>query len=114
VVDCVFCKIVQREIPSTIVYEDDELLAFNDINPVSPVHVLIVPKKHLVNLNDVREEDTGLLGRMLLAASKIAGEKELHGRGYRTVINNGAEAGQIVMHLHLHLIGGGKLGHKMG
>lgn len=113
-VDCVFCKIVQREIPSTIVYEDDELLAFNDINPVSPVHVLIVPKKHLVNLNDVREEDTGLLGRMLLAASKIAGEKELHGRGYRTVINNGAEAGQIVMHLHLHLIGGGKLGHKMG
>lgn len=113
-VDCVFCKIVQREIPSTIVYEDDELIAFNDINPVSPVHLLIVPKKHLVSLNDVREEDTGLLGRMLLVASKLAGEKELHGRGYRAVINNGAEGGQIVMHLHLHLIGGKKLGHKMG
>lgn len=113
-IDCVFCKIVKKEIPSTVVFEDEVLIAFEDINPVAPVHVLIVPKKHLGNLNDVGDEDTGVMGRMLLAASKIAKERGLHERGYRTVINNGVEGGQIVMHLHLHLIGGKQLGHKMG
>jgi histidine triad (HIT) family protein len=114
VVGCVFCKIVNKEIPSTVVYEDETLIAFNDINPVSPVHVLIVPRKHMVNLNDVQESDREVLGNMLFVAAKIAKEKGIHERGYRTVVNNGAEGGQIVMHVHMHLIGGKQLGHKMG
>lgn len=113
-VDCIFCKIVKREIPATVVVEDDALIAFNDINPVAPVHVLIVPKKHMVNLNDVQESDGDLLGHMLLVASRIAREQGIQEEGYRTVINNGAQGGQIVMHLHMHLIGGKQLGHKMG
>lgn len=112
--DCVFCKIAKKEMPATVAYEDDLLIAFNDINPVSPVHVLIVPKKHMVSLNDVGEADRGLLGHMLYVAAKIAREKGIHERGYRTVVNNGTEGGQIVMHLHMHLIGGAQLGHKMG
>lgn len=113
-VGCVFCRIVNKEIPSTVVYEDETLIAFNDINPVSPVHVLIVPRKHMVNLNDVQESDREVLGNMLFVAAKIAKEKGIHERGYRTVVNNGAEGGQIVMHVHMHLIGGKQLGHKMG
>ncbi|NIO17718.1 MAG: HIT domain-containing protein [Deltaproteobacteria bacterium] len=113
-VDCIFCKIIEKDIPATVVWEDDAVIAFNDINPVAPVHVLIVPKKHMVNLNDVQESDGDLLGRMLLVASRIAREKGIHEKGYRTVINNGGEGGQIVMHLHMHLIGGKQLGHKMG
>jgi histidine triad (HIT) family protein len=97
-----------------VVYEDETLIAFNDINPVSPVHVLIVPKKHMVNLNDVQEGDREVLGNMLFVAAKIAKEKGIHERGYRTVVNNGSEGGQIVMHVHMHLIGGKQLGHKMG
>jgi len=114
VVDCPFCRIVRKEIPSTIVYEDDEIIAFNDINPVAPVHVLIVPKIHMVNLNDVGEENVSLLGKMMLVAASIAKDKGIAERGYRTVINNGDEGGQMVKHLHMHLIGGKQLGHKMG
>ncbi|RMG59388.1 MAG: histidine triad nucleotide-binding protein [Deltaproteobacteria bacterium] len=113
-VDCVFCRIVKKEIPSTVVYEDDDIIAFNDINPVAPVHILIVPKTHLKNLSDVSEEHAPLLGKMLLVASKLAEEKGISEKGFRTVINNGPEGGQIVMHLHMHLIGGKQLGHKMG
>jgi histidine triad (HIT) family protein len=113
VVDCVFCRIIKKEIPSTIVYEDDDLIAFNDINPVAPVHVLIVPKKHLTSLSDVSEDDVSLMGKMLLVAANLARERGIHERGFRTLINNGTEGGQIVMHLHMHLIGGKQLGHKM-
>lgn len=113
-VDCVFCRIINKEIPSTVVYEDDELIAINDINPVAPVHVLIIPKKHLISLNNAGDDDGPMLGRMMLLARNIAREVGLDDRGFRTVVNNGAEGGQIVMHLHMHLIGGKQLGHKMG
>ena len=112
--DCIFCKIVRKEVPSQPLHEDHDLLAFPDINPVAPVHVLIVPKEHMDNLNDAGSHDELLLGKMLRLAAKIANEKGIAESGYRVVINNGDDGGQIVQHLHLHLIGGKSLGHKFG
>ncbi len=104
--DCIFCKIVGGEIPSKKVVEDDDLFAFEDINPVAPVHVVVIPKRHIETLNDVSETDTVLLGRLLLSAQSIAREKNLSDDGYRTVINCMSGAGQTVFHLHMHVIGG--------
>ena len=112
--ECVFCRIVRKEVPSQPIYEDHDLVAFPDIRPVAPVHVLIVPKEHMVNLNDVGKQDAGLLGRMLRLSARIANEKGIAESGYRIVINNGDDGGQVVPHLHLHLIGGRALDHKMG
>ncbi len=103
--DCLFCKIGKKEIPSKIVYEDDELFAFEDISPQAPSHVLICPRKHLVSLTDASAEDTTMLGKLQLLAAKIARDRKLTD-GYRTVFNNGRGAGQSVFHLHLHLLGG--------
>ena len=103
--DCLFCKISRKEIPSKIVYEDDEVFAFEDIQPQAPSHVLICPKKHLVSLTEATAEDAAMLGRLQLVAAKLAVERKLTD-GYRTVINNGTGAGQSVFHLHLHLLGG--------
>jgi histidine triad (HIT) family protein len=103
--DCLFCKIGRKEIPAKIVYEDDELFAFEDIHPQAPVHTLICPKKHLASLTDATPEDTAMLGRLQLLAAKFAAERKLTD-GYRTVFNNGLGAGQSVFHLHLHLLGG--------
>lgn len=105
---CLFCKIVRGEIPCRKVYEDDEVLAFHDIHPVAPVHFMLVPKRHLVSLLEAREEDAGLLGRMLLLAPKLAREQGLE-HGFRTVINSGKGGGQEVFHLHVHVIGGGTI-----
>jgi histidine triad (HIT) family protein len=104
-VDCLFCKIGQKEIPSKLVYEDADIFAFDDISPQAPSHVLICPRKHLASLTDATVEDAALLGKLQLVAAKLAAERKLTG-GYRTVLNNGRGAGQSVFHLHLHLLGG--------
>lgn len=102
--DCIFCKIVNKEIPSSIVYENDKVLAFNDINPVAPVHVLLVPKVHIENAGEIDESNVDVVSAIQLAANHVAKEKGL--TSYRLLTNNGKEAGQTVFHLHYHLIGG--------
>lgn len=101
-----FLKIIDREIPADIVYEDDEVLAFNDINPQAPVHVLVIPKKHIRTLNDVKDGDEALLGRLMNVARKIARDRGVDNDGYRVVMNCNRGAGQTVFHIHLHLLGG--------
>ena len=105
--DCLFCRIVRREIPAGIVYETEDVVGFRDINPQAPVHVLIIPKTHVESLD--RATDAGMLGKMSLAAAEIARAKGIAEDGYRTVMNTGAGAGQPVFHIHLHLLGGRKL-----
>ncbi len=106
--NCIFCKIVRGEIPSKKVYEDADVLAFHDINPVAPVHFIMVPKQHVGSLLDVDETHVPLLGKMLLLAPKLASEQGLK-NGFRTVINSGSGGGQEVFHLHVHVIGGGHI-----
>ncbi len=112
--DCIFCKIVTKEIPSQIVYEDDGILAFKDINPVAPVHVLIIPKKHVLNINDITEQDVQLIGKIFVVIKKLATEMGVANTGFRIVANSGSNARQEVDHLHFHLIGGKELGNKIG
>jgi histidine triad (HIT) family protein len=107
--DCLFCKIITREIPASIVYEDDRVVAFNDINPQGPTHVLVVPKKHIATLNDLTPADDGIVGEVVRRAAAIAAERGIAAGGYRTVFNTNREAGQTVFHIHLHLIGGRSL-----
>ena len=104
--DCLFCKIIAGEIPSGKVYEDDDVFAFKDITPVAPLHVLIIPKKHIATINDVEEQDAVLMGKLFLAAKKIAAEEGMSDEGYRTVMNCGEAAGQTVFHVHMHLLAG--------
>jgi histidine triad (HIT) family protein len=104
--DCLFCRIIAGEIPASIVYQDDHLVAFNDINPQAPVHILVVPKKHVATLNDLTDGDDQLVGEMVRRAAAIASERGISAGGYRTVFNTNREAGQTVFHIHLHLIGG--------
>ena len=106
--DCLFCKIARGEIPCRKVYEDDEVLAFHDINPVAPVHFMLVPKLHLATLEDAGDEHAALLGKMLLLAPRLAKEQGLED-GFRTVINTGKGGGQEIFHLHIHVIGGGNI-----
>ena len=106
--DCIFCKIARGEIPCRKVYEDDEVLAFHDINPVAPVHFMLIPKLHLASLAEADATHAALLGRMLLLAPKLAQEQGLE-NGFRTVINTGSGGGQEVFHLHIHVIGGGSI-----
>lgn len=104
--DCIFCKIINKEIPSDIVYEDEDVLAFNDINPEAPVHVLVIPKKHITSFNGLTEADGALLTKIMLVIQKIAKEKNIADSGYRIVNNCGEQGGQTVGHLHFHLMGG--------
>ncbi|SEL18931.1 histidine triad nucleotide-binding protein [Halomonas daqiaonensis] len=104
--DCLFCKIIEREIPADIVYEDDAVLAFNDINPQAPTHMLIVPKQHIATLNDIEEGDLALVGRLQYTAAKLAAEKGFADEGYRVVMNCNDQGGQTVFHIHMHLMGG--------
>jgi histidine triad (HIT) family protein len=104
--DCVFCKIVRGEIPAKKVFETDEVLAFDDINPVAPVHVVVVPKRHIATLNDAGDGDAQILGRLLLATKGVAAAKGLSQDGYRSVVNTMAGAGQLVFHVHIHVFGG--------
>lgn len=107
--DCLFCKIVERKIPASIVYEDDEVLAFNDIGPQAPTHVLLIPKRHIATLNDLQKSDDLIVGQLVRRAAAIAKERGLSSGGYRTVFNTHADAGQTVFHIHLHLLGGRKM-----
>jgi len=106
--DCIFCRIISGEIPSQIVYENETVLAFNDISPAAPVHILIVPKKHLASVDDITINDKDISAAMFEAAGEIAKLKNLSGDGYRLIINNGSAAGQEVLHLHMHILGGKK------
>lgn len=115
--DCLFCKIAAKQIPSSIVYEDEELLAFKDIHPAAPVHLLVIPKVHVATLSDCNESHGGLLGKLLALAPKLAKEHgcevsyDADGKpsgGYKTLINSGPDGGQEVYHLHLHMIGGAR------
>jgi histidine triad (HIT) family protein len=103
---CLFCKIVNRDIPAKIQFEDGDLLAFHDINPMAPVHVLVIPKRHLVSLDEAVATDQGLLGSLLLATRRVAQETGIAQSGYRVVVNTGPNAGQSVFHLHVHVLGG--------
>ncbi len=104
--DCLFCKFVSGEIEPDKVYEDDHVLAFRDINPQAPTHILVIPKKHIPTLNDLQAEDEALVGKLYLAAQKIARDEGIAEDGYRTVMNCNEMAGQTVFHIHLHLLGG--------
>lgn len=112
--DCIFCRIINREIPAKIVYEDEKILAFDDIRPQAPVHTLIIPKSHLASLKEADESQTELLGYMLLKAREIAALKGIESSGFRVVLNTGPDSGQEVFHLHFHLLGGRKLGWPPG
>lgn len=104
--DCLFCKIINREIPADIVHEDDEVLAFSDINPQAPTHVVIVPKQHIATLNDLEEGDLELVGRLAYTAARLAKERGFADDGYRVVMNCNDQGGQTVYHIHMHLMGG--------
>ena len=110
--NCLFCKIVNKEIPSETVYEDKNFLAFEDIHPIAPLHVLIIPKKHIPALDRVGLRDKELIGEMFFVSKKVAESRGVAGTGYRLIFNVGEDAGQTVDHLHLHLLGGKKLSWK--
>jgi len=112
--DCIFCRIANGEIPSDKLYEDDQLVAFRDINPQAPVHVLIVPKRHIQSVNGLKDGDAKLLGHMFETARNIATALGVSGSGYRIVVNTGENGGQTVPHLHFHLLGGRALGWPPG
>ena len=107
--DCIFCKIVAGEIPAKVVYEDERAVAFRDINPQAPTHALVIPRAHVASLNDAAESDEALLGHLLRVAARVASDEGHAETGYRTVINNGAGAGQTVFHIHVHVLGGRRL-----
>ena len=112
--DCLFCKFVSGDIQPDVVYEDPDVLAFRDLNPQARCHVLVIPKRHIATLNDLQPEDAELMGKLTLAAQKIAADEGIAEPGYRTVINCNAEAGQSVFHIHLHLLGGRRMGWPPG
>jgi len=107
--ECIFCKIANKEMPAEIIYEEGKIIAFKDANPVAPIHLLIIPKKHILSVNHLAEEDKELIGELFLVAQKLAREYGIDKSGYRLIFNIGKDAGQTVDHLHLHLIGGKKL-----
>lgn len=107
--DCIFCKIAAKEIPAKLVYEDREVVAFRDINPVAPTHILIIPRAHVETINDLEPEHNQLVGKLHLVAGELARREQLAERGYRLVWNCGPDAGQAVFHIHLHLVGGRKM-----
>jgi histidine triad (HIT) family protein len=105
-VDCLFCRIGKKEIPATMVYEDDQLFVINDINPQAPLHALVIPKRHIATLNDLTAADEALVGAMMRRAAAVAAERGYADRGFRSVFNTNAESGQTVFHIHLHVLGG--------
>ena len=108
--DCIFCRIINGEIPGDILYQDDEVIAFRDINPQTPTHILIMPKAHIPSLAETTIDHRAIMGHMLFVASELARSEGISSRGYRLVINSGPESGQEVPHLHLHLLGGRVMG----
>ncbi|SFF00263.1 histidine triad (HIT) family protein [Paenibacillus catalpae] len=112
--DCIFCKIIEGSIPSTKVYESENVIAFKDIQPAAPVHILIIPKKHIPTMNDVTEEDGPVIAEVFAAAREIAKQQGIAESGYRLINNVNSDGGQVVYHLHVHLVGGEKLGSLVG
>ncbi|MCK4918943.1 MAG: histidine triad nucleotide-binding protein [Candidatus Pacebacteria bacterium] len=106
--ECIFCKIINKEIPTNIVFEDDDVIAFNDINPISPVHILVIPKRHIGSVVDIKSEDSDLMGKLIFTAKKLADDFGISQKGYKLLIRVGKDGGQEVQHIHLHLIGGKK------
>jgi histidine triad (HIT) family protein len=107
--DCLFCRIIKREVPASIVYEDEHVLAFSDINPQAPVHVLVIPKRHIGSLNDIQPADDQIVGELVRRAAAIANERGVSAGGFRAVFNTNRDAGQTVFHIHLHLLAGRSL-----
>ena len=112
--DCLFCRILSGDIPADVIYESDAAIAFRDINPQAPTHVLIIPREHIATINDLGADDREVVGSLYLAAKDIAREEGIAETGYRTVMNCGEQAGQSVFHIHLHLLGGRRLGWPPG
>ncbi len=112
--DCIFCKIVAGEIPADIQYHDEKIIAFRDIHPVAPTHLLIIPRKHIASLSELSERETSLIRDMAGVANRLARSEGIAQSGYRLVINSGPQGGQLVPHLHMHLIGGWQLGDRVG
>lgn len=112
--DCIFCRIADGKIKSNILYQDNEVVAFPDINPLAPTHILIIPRKHVASLAEMSADDAPLIAAMVKAANQLARQQGIAEKGYRLVINSGSEGGQGVHHLHLHLLGGRQLGSKLG
>lgn len=112
--NCLFCDIANKKVPATIVYEDDLVVAFDDINKLAPIHILIIPKAHIASINDLKSGDAGLVGKMILAAKDIAKEKQIADSGYKLLFRTGKHGQQEVSHLHLHLIGGVQLKEDIG
>ena len=111
---CIFCKIVSGEVKSAVVYRDDQVTAFRDINPVAPTHILIVPNRQIESVNTLKSEDEPLIGHLFSVASQLANEEGISKGGYRLITNTGVDGGQTVLHLHLHLIGGQRMRYPMG
>lgn len=111
--DCIFCKIIKGDIPADKVYEDDEILAFKDINPAAPIHMLVIPKKHITNILEIETEDEILITKIYKVINKIVNDMNIEKDGFRVIVNCGRDAGQEVMHLHFHLLAGKKLGDKI-
>ncbi len=107
--DCLFCKIGKKEIPATMIYEDDQLFVINDINPQAPLHALVIPKRHIATLNELTAADEALVGAMMRRAASVAAARGYADRGFRSVFNTNAESGQTVFHIHLHVLGGRQL-----
>jgi histidine triad (HIT) family protein len=112
--DCIFCKIIQGEIPSTNVFRDEQVTAFRDLNPAAPTHILLVPNKHIDSINTLSHEDEQLIGHLFTTAGQLAAQEGIAEGGYRLIINTNAHAGQTVFHIHLHLLGGALMKHPMG
>lgn len=108
--NCLFCQIIKKEIPTEIIFENDLLIIFKDIHPKAPIHFLIVPKKHLSSVNELNEEDRQIISEVFLQAKKIAKANKMSEKGYRLIVNTGPDSGQIVFHIHWHMLGGKKLG----
>lgn len=107
--NCIFCKIVNKEVPAEILYEDDEIIAFNDVHPIAPVHILVIPKKHINSVNNLAMSDVNLMGTVILVAKKLAEDKGIASDGYKLLFRVGEHGGQEVPHVHVHLIGGAQL-----
>jgi len=106
---CIFCKIINKEIPASMVFEDEKMIAFNDINPQAPIHILLIPREHFSSLNEIPEEKKNILSHLLLKARQIAQKKGIAEKGYRIVLNTAKDSGQEVFHIHLHLLGGRRM-----
>ena len=111
--DCIFCKIIQKEIPANIVYEDEEVLAFRDIQPAAPVHILVIPKKHIASLVDLKPGEEAIIAKIYQVIQQIAKQEKIADKGFRVIVNCGEDGGQEVPQLHFHLLGGKKLGEKI-